>query len=1657
MALDLTGITNHNEYYSQHYLLALFEGDLKDVLVRWEQAASDHPDSEAHRPPPAKLRSLASPYFRLHNRLNRLREADARLAEQTRWLAEWLIALGYTPQSTWRTLTPGGLRIPVLASVDKPSGAPLLWVLPALAPADEPDQDPLTLTVVDAQYLGDPAKNDPRESLLRPDAKTPWEEVITRHIFTLDEPPRWVLLVSFGHLCLLDRTKWPERRYLSFNLQEILNRKEEGTLRATAALLHRESICPAEGFALLDSLDENSHRHAFSVSEDLKDAVRECVELLANEAVYFMREVRKDTVFSSPDQNLERELTRGCLRYLYRLIFILYLEARPALGYLPIKSEEYLKGYSLESLRDLELAALDTDVERNGLFFDRSIRLLFRLIFDGYGQDAQTALGSTSIRDDFRIAPLKSHLFDPDNVRLSAKTRFDVVRFRNHILRDVIHRLSLGKQGRGRNARSGRISYAQLGINQLGAVYENLLSYTGFFAKTDLYEVKPADEDYNPLKHAFFVTEPDLAQYQEAERVYVDEAVEGVAGNETRRRLLKHKPGEFVYRLAGRNREKSASYYTPESLTQCLVKYALKELLGDPERGVHAASTSANPSGLELRPPTPPSESTVKRAEARAPLKADEILRLTVCEMAVGSAAFLNEAVSQLADAYLLLKQKETGKTIAHDHYAREKQRVKMRLADNNVFGVDLNPVAVELAEISLWLNSIFEGAHVPWFGLQLAHGNSLVGARRQTFPADLLAELITSDGKVLAKARWTESVPDRVPWPQTPTAPEADPVLPPRSEGAIYHWLVPDPGMSVYSDKVVKGLKPKEIAAINSWRKTFCRAFDSSDLKTLRELSAAADRLWARHLQSCARLRQITTDPQPVWPEPPASRPLTTTQWKDEQWAKEILHPYSPYRRLKLAMDYWCALWFWPIEKAHLLPTRDQFIMELSVLLGVTPQVSEKTTQAEFADLVVEVGGASMQVQPNFDLNDPSGVVNVVTLCQKLPRLALVNEIAEKRRFFHWELEFVDIFARRGGFDLIAGNPPWVKIEWNEGGILSERNPAFAIRKLSAAGMAQARAEQLTATGRLADYLTEYEEAEGTQNFLNAWPNYPLLKNQQTNLYKCFITRAWELSSSAGVTGFLHPEGVYDDPNAGPLRRALYRRMRSHFQFQNGMFLFAEVAHRSKFSVNIYGPSRPQITFTSLANLFAVSTVDSCFEHEGVGLVPGIKSNGDLEDDAASAGWTVVGHRDRLISVDENKLALFAQLYDEPQTPAAEARLPALHAVQLVEVLRKFAAYPQRLGEISDDYFALEMWHETYAQEDGTIRRETRFPSTPCELILSGPHIHVANPYSKTPREICTEKGHYDIIPLEGIADNFLPRTNYVPACAEAEYTLRTPTVPWNGLPVTRSPRIVHRRMLSQAGERTLVSCIIPSQTAHLHTVVSTSFKQVRTLLATAAWMQSLPGDFAIKTTGKGDLTAGGLASFPRLECDPEFSIRVLALNCLTTHYAELWRECWDEAYRDEAWLGDDPRLDADFWRNLTPEWTRHCALRTDFARRWALVELDVLAARALGLTLAELQTIYRIQFPVMRQYEADTWYDQRGRIVFTNSKGLPGVGLPRVEWNEVRALQSGTVKRTVTDTTLPTGPIEREIIYHAPFTKCDRETDYATVWRRLEEIGKP
>src|SRR5207253_2479893 len=107
----------------------------------------------------------------------------------------------------------------------------------------------------------------------------------------------------------------------------------------------------------------------------------------------------------------------------------------------------------------------------------------------------------------------------------------------------------------------------------------------------------------------------------------------------------------------------------------------------------------------------------------------------------------------------------------------------------------------------------------------------------------------------------------------------------------------------------------------------------------------------------------------------------------------------------------------------------------------------------------------------------------------------------------------------------------------------------------------------------------------------------------------------------------------------------------------------------------------------------------------------------------------------------------------------------------------------------------------------------------------------------------------------------------------------------------------------------------------------------------------------------------------------------------------------------KDDSWTNvDSVSLLGNPFGALTADWSRHCGLRMDLARRQALLELDVLVALFYEISLKELLDIYRIQFPVMRQYERETYFDQKGRIVFTVSKGLPGVGVDRSIWDEIK-----------------------------------------------------
>lgn len=174
-----------------------------------------------------------------------------------------------------------------------------------------------------------------------------------------------------------------------------------------------------------------------------------------------------------------------------------------------------------------------------------------------------------------------------------------------------------------------------------------------------------------------------------------------------------------------------------------------------------------------------------------------------------------------------------------------------------------------------------------------------------------------------------------------------------------------------------------------------------------------------------------------------------------------------------------------------------------------------------------------------------------------------------------------------------------------------------------------------------------------------------------------------------------------------------------------------------------------------------------------------------------------------------------------------------------------------------------------------------------------------------------------------------------------------------------------------------------------------------------------------------------------------------------MNSYYHKLWRHSWDPTFVYCEWSKKDDRLDNRVFCSLSDNWDINTPFRIDYVRRQALVEIDVLTAMALGMTLDQLKTIYRIQFPVLQSYEADTWYDANGRIVFTNNRSLTGVGFSRSEWESgIKGAPAGQkFYRTITDDTMPGGPIERTIEYVAPFDRCDREQDYETAWKFFEE----
>ena len=1467
------------------------------------------------------------------------------------------------------------------------------------------------------------------------DAETGFAELgldrLVTHIFSLPEQehPRYILMSSGNMVFFMDADKWERGAYLRFDIERLLVETTQSAMRNYFALFYllvsREALAAIGDTPLMQQLEEESYKNAYAVTQDLKRGVVAAVEALANEAIWYIKHT-PDNKFHDQDEtddNFETMMRDDCLVFIYRLLFIFYAESRPDLDILPINDQTYQRGYSLEMLRDLEQVNLITAEELNGYFFDHSIKRLFALILRGYNEDRVDASSMTA---SFRVRHIDSPLFSDTKLKVLVG-----VKFRNVVWQSIVCQLSLSQKQKGKPR--GRISYANLGINQLGSVYENLLAYRGFYAEEDYIEVHPKGD----------LVETYLQPRSRRDVFEEDEILKDEEGHD-----IIHPRGKFIYRLNGRDRKKSASFYTPEVLTKSTVKYTLKPIVEKLERGE---------------------------------IKASDLLQMKILEPAMGAAAFQNEVINQLAVLYLQFRKQEVGETIDPLQYSNELQKVKAFIATSNVYGVDLNATAIELGKLSLWLNVMHKDMEVPFFSNRLAEGNAVIGAWLKVYKKSDVVRTIV--GQRAYDKKWWEAPTHRIHFSDSRLE---------RHYTEVYHFLLPVQDMlgilnaklPTFSKEEEQKLKEKKKAMANI-RKSWLKGITGEEYKQLERISRKIDVLLKKYVEFQMGVAEYANNGYAVWKYAGKRTLPFETNAQREEFDDQRYRKNSPYMKLKAVMDYWCALFFWEYKDLADLPTRQDYWDDIERVLDV--DMKEASPKVRFSN-AGKTGEEDLflpkQGRIDFDAEEEKSAAKVQSLeyyiaemgnkqTNKLPlegvyserRFDIVKELAKRYHFFHPMLEFLEVFWLRDGFDIICGNPPWEKWSYEQQEVIGEKYPEVLIREDSATDVEHALEIYFQNATIKSMCMMEQVEATCSATFMNSFACYPLLVGQQADLYKNVLTNCFDLLSEKGYLGMLHPESVYDDAKGQPLRKVMYRRLQYHFQYQNALNLFP-IAHRRKYSANIYTGLKDEISFDSISNLFHPKTVDDCYMHNGQGICEGIKGK--------DGKWNLAGHKNRIVHYNAKYIKLLSDTFEDGRYPDC-AKLVSVHNNEMLGILDKISNYERKVSSVRNKITVC--FDETGAPKEGLIkdvRSHTCYPSMEnCEMIYNAPQFYVSNPVYQTPKEVSLKKGDFNIVDLEKISDEYIQRTKYLPLVGNYR-SLST----FNAFVIGQDEhgndiydslldhyKVGFRKMVNLSGERSLICAVLPRRTAHIHGVISISFLDRNYTVDMAALCSSIVMDFYWKTIATQNITESRLATFPfgiKKKFKSAMYSRTLMLNCLNKYYDDLWSGCWCESFRTDRWSLEDARLKP--FSELTPSWNHDTPLRNHFERRQALVEIDVLAAMSFGLSLEDLEFIYDIQFPVLRQNEDDTWYDQKGNVVYSVSLCKKGVGVDRATWNTIRGEQlSDNIYQGATSSYIHTVPVEKselyggeQVTYYAPYTRCDRIADYQRAWTFFEERFK-
>ncbi len=392
-------------------------------------------------------------------------------------------------------------------------------------------------------------------------------------------------------------------------------------------------------------------------------------------------------------------------------------------------------------------------------------------------------------------------------------------------------------------------------------------------------------------------------------------------------------PGEFYLVRWGGTRKGSGTFYTRPQLAAPTVRRTLQPLAYDPVRTEIDERTGLE-EVVEWAPKTP-----------------EQILELKICDLAMGSGSFLasvlrfltealhqslyfhnrlqrrhDGAIARLADGLPIDHPSQQTLPLPLDHEAFDEQlraRLKRHIVERCIYGVDLDPLAVELGRMALWVETMDRDLPFGFLDHKLKVGNSLVGAWLDNF-------------RHYPAAAWLREGGDKDYQKDKPG-------------NLINHWYEDAKGKRK-GDRFTQSIKDRKHAVKEQLIAQVSGQMEIEDGTDIHDLHGQLEKVFRR-------LHAL---------------PVHETEKRAEVYQNQILNNPA-YAALRDRLDLWCAIWFWPGDALDIAPMPNQF------------------------------------QKPGKEAS------------------ALARQVAEEHRFFHWELEFPDVFTpERTGFDGVVGNPPW-------------------------------------------------------------------------------------------------------------------------------------------------------------------------------------------------------------------------------------------------------------------------------------------------------------------------------------------------------------------------------------------------------------------------------------------------------------------------------------------------------------------------------------------------------------------------------------------------------------------------------------------------------